>query len=68
MIAALGFAGLSMKNGEISLDPHLPKQLSRLSFPLTARGTRWIVTVTHEGASVRQADERCRAGSAIREE
>ena len=68
MIAALGFAGLSMKNGEITLDPHLPKQLSRLSFPLTARGTRWIVTVTHEGASVRQADERCRAGSAIREE
>ena len=54
MIAALGFAGLRMKNGCPELHPRLPRQIRRLSFPLTAGGKRYTAEVTHEGAVIRQ--------------
>lgn len=54
MIAALGFAGLRMRNGEAELRPRLPKQLSRLSFPFTAKGKRLRAEVTHEGYCIRE--------------
>ncbi len=54
MIAALGFAGLRMRNGTPELHPHLPRQIKRLSFPLTAGGKRYTAEVTHEGAAIRQ--------------
>lgn len=53
MIAALGFAGLRMRNGEPELHPHLPKQISRLTFPITAKGKRLMVEVTHDTAELR---------------
>ena len=52
MIAALGFAGLSLRRGEITLKPRLPEQIRRLRFPVTVAGERKLVTVTHEGWSV----------------
>ena len=55
MIAALGFAGLRMKNGHPELHPHLPPQSRRLRFPITADGKRWTVEVTPEGGSIRPA-------------
>ena len=48
MIAALGFAGLRVKNGVIELHPHLPKQITRLSFRLAVGGVIYEVTVTHD--------------------
>ena len=52
MIAALGFAGLEMKNGQPVIQPHLPEQITRLSFPITAGGKRLRVTVTHDGGVI----------------
>lgn len=49
MIAALGFAGLRMKNGEIALEPRLPEQITRLRFPVTVGEKQLLITVTHEG-------------------
>ena len=52
MIAALGFAGLRMRNGMPELKPRLPEQVKRLRFPIISQGKRLIVEVTHSGASV----------------
>ncbi|MGN0753715.1 MAG: glycosyl hydrolase family 65 protein, partial [Aristaeellaceae bacterium] len=52
MIAALGFAGLEMKNGQPVIHPHLPEQITRLSFPIMAGGRRLRVTVTHDGGVI----------------
>jgi kojibiose phosphorylase/nigerose phosphorylase len=52
MIAALGFAGLKMRAGKLSVDPHLPRQITRLSFPVTAGGERYRIDVTHDGAAI----------------
>ena len=54
MIAAIGFAGLRMKNGEPELHPNLPKSISRLSFPFVAKGKQLRAEVTHEGYSIRE--------------
>ena len=55
MIAALGFAGLRVRNGVPELRPNLPRQIRRLSFPFTAGGKRLTAEVTHEGAAIREA-------------
>jgi len=52
MIAALGFAGLRMQGGQLTLRPHLPPQITRLAFPVTAGGQQWMVEVTPEGGQV----------------
>ncbi|MBQ9210062.1 MAG: glycoside hydrolase family 65 protein [Clostridia bacterium] len=52
MIAALGFAGLRMRGGQLTLQPHLPSQVKRLSFPVTAAGRRYRVEVTQEGGTI----------------
>ena len=54
MIAALGFGGLRVVNGEAELHPMLPKQVKRLAFPFTARGKRFMAEITHEGAEIRE--------------
>ena len=54
MIAVLGFAGLSVQNGQITLHPHLPKEITRLSFPITLRSKRYVVTVTHGTQTVQE--------------
>ena len=53
MIAALGFAGLRVRNGIPELHPNLPRQISRLTFPITAGGRRMTVEVTHDGGTIR---------------
>ena len=53
MIAALGFAGLRMKNGVPELHPNLPPQIRRLTFPITAKGKKYTVEVNHSGACIR---------------
>ena len=53
MIAALGFAGLRLRNGQIELHPRLPKQIDRLRFRLTVNGAVHEVTVTHSGYSIK---------------
>ena len=52
MIAALGFAGLRMRAGKLSLHPCLPRQIRRLTFPVTAAGERYRIEVTPEGGTV----------------
>ena len=53
MIAALGFAGLQMTDGRPTLHPRLPRQISRLRFPIIADSKRMLVDVTHESAVIR---------------
>ena len=55
MIAALGFAGLRMRNGEPELHPKLPRHISRLSFPFMAKGRRMTAEVSHEGFWIKEA-------------
>ena len=52
MIAALGFAGLKMRGGKLTVDPRLPPQISRLSFPVTAGGVRYQIEVTPAGGRI----------------
>lgn len=56
MIAALGFAGLSVQKGEITLNPRLPEKVTSLRFPVTLAGKRVLVTVTHDGWDVKAVD------------
>ena len=56
MIAALGFAGLRVEKGELTLRPHLPKQISRLRFPVTLGREQLLITVTHEGWTAEKAE------------
>ena len=60
MIAVLGFAGLSVRDGAIVLRPHLPKEITKLRFPITLRGKRFTVTVTHETQSIQETEEASR--------
>jgi trehalose/maltose hydrolase-like predicted phosphorylase len=48
----LGFAGLHLRDGEVTLDPHLPPHWRRLSFWFFHRGRERRVTVTHDGVQV----------------
>lgn len=52
MIAALGFAGLRVREGEITLHPRLPEQLTSLRFPITIGSRQQTITVTHAGWTV----------------
>ena len=54
MIAVLGFAGLTVRDGEIALDPHLPDQITEIKFPITLRGRDYLVTVTHEAHTIKE--------------
>ena len=45
MIAALGFAGLRMRSGVPEVHPRLPRQLKRLTFPVTAGEKRYMIDV-----------------------
>ena len=56
MIAALGFAGLRVEKGELTIAPRLPTQITRLRFPVSAGGGRFLVTVTHEGWTVERTE------------
>lgn len=52
MIAVQGFAGLRVENNQITLNPSLPEQITRMSFPITVGTKRYRITVTHEGQEI----------------
>ena len=52
MIAVLGFAGLTIKNGRPELNPNLPKQIKRMRFPIYFGGKRLVCDVTREAWSI----------------
>ncbi|EUJ33700.1 kojibiose phosphorylase [Listeria floridensis FSL S10-1187] len=54
MAAVLGFGGLKMVNGEVSLSPHLPKKWARLAFNVTVRGVKYRAEITQEGSKLWQ--------------
>lgn len=54
MIAVLGFGGLELKEGQLTLSPSLPPQLKKLRFPVTVLGKRMVATVTQDGWNVKE--------------
>lgn len=54
MIAVLGFGGLDLEGGRLTLSPSLPPQIKKLRFPVTVQGKRMVVTVTHDGWDVKE--------------
>ena len=54
-IAVLGFAGLRVRDGVLTLQPRLPRQIRQLRFPVTLGGERLLVTVGHEGWTAEKA-------------
>ena len=54
MIAILGFAGFAIENGEITLSPRLPRQITSLRFRAAHAGALYEFTVTHSGWTKKQ--------------
>lgn len=48
MAAILGFAGLKVQDGMITVSPNLPEKWSRLSFKIMVRGEKYLINITHE--------------------
>jgi alpha,alpha-trehalose phosphorylase len=46
-----GFGGLRDHDGVLSFNPHLPEQITRLSFRLCVRGRRLLVEIQRDGAT-----------------
>lgn len=47
MAAVLGFAGLDVQDGKITIEPNLPRQWNRLAFNVVIRGQRYRIDITH---------------------
>lgn len=54
MIAVQGFAGLRIQDSKLELHPNLPKQITRLRFPVTVGNTRYRITITQDGYTIEQ--------------
>jgi len=48
MAAILGFGGLHVQDGKITIKPNLPKRWSRLAFKVIVRGEKYAVDITHD--------------------
>jgi trehalose/maltose hydrolase-like predicted phosphorylase len=48
MATILGFAGLNVLDGKITVKPNLPKTWSRLSFKVIVRGEKYGIDITNE--------------------
>lgn len=46
MTAVLGFGGLAIKEGEVTLNPRLPKNWNRLSFKIIVKGVKYHIDIT----------------------
>lgn len=44
----LGFAGVSVKDGRLSVEPHLPKSWRSVSFSFVWKGERMEIAVDHK--------------------
>ncbi|XCP86240.1 glycosyl hydrolase family 65 protein [Roseburia hominis] len=51
-----GFAGLksAMSSEELALEPHLPKEIKSMEFPLTWRGNAYRIFVDHSGYDIKK--------------
>ncbi|MCD8293947.1 MAG: glycoside hydrolase family 65 protein [Clostridia bacterium] len=49
LTAICGFAGVNMRGPEITLDPHLPKDIQSIRFCLTDKGRTYRYTVSRKG-------------------
>jgi beta-phosphoglucomutase len=56
-VAVLGFGGVHVRDDHVQLDPLLPERWEGLRFPLTVRGARMRVVVTHDGVTVAASDD-----------
>lgn len=45
--AILGFAGLNVQDGKITIKPNLPKQWKRLAFKVIVRGEMYAIDIAH---------------------
>lgn len=61
MSAILGFAGLKMEDGKISVAPNLPKKWSRLAFKVLAGGQSYSIDITHKGTRITSLEDKCHA-------
>jgi len=52
MATILGFAGLNVKDGEITIKPNLPETWSKLSFKLIVRGEKYLIIITQENHKI----------------
>lgn len=52
MAAVLGFAGLAVKDNELTVTPRLPKKWRKLSFKTIYQGISYQVTVTQDEAKI----------------
>jgi nigerose phosphorylase len=48
MSVVLGFGGLRIHDGEITLRPNLPSEWSRLAFKVVVRGQKYFIDITHD--------------------
>lgn len=50
--AIRGFCGFAVKDGEITLNPHLPENWESVAFSVVVKGTQYKIIVTKEGFSI----------------
>lgn len=55
-IAVFGFAGLRLRDGILSAEPHLPSNIQKISFPVIVQGKHYRVTVTMDGTEIRESE------------
>jgi trehalose/maltose hydrolase-like predicted phosphorylase len=48
MAAVLGFGGLKVQDGKITIKPNLPEKWNRLAFNIIVRGEKYSIDITHE--------------------
>jgi alpha,alpha-trehalose phosphorylase len=51
MVMVYGFAGMRDYGGGLTFDPHLPRQLRKLRFPLEIRGQELVVEMGKDTAT-----------------
>jgi nigerose phosphorylase len=52
MAAILGFAGLNVWKGKITIKPNLPKKWSRLAFNAIVRGEKYFIDITNNNQQI----------------
>jgi trehalose/maltose hydrolase-like predicted phosphorylase len=52
MSTILGFAGLNIQEGKISIKPNLPKKWKRLAFNVIVRGEKYSINITHDNQQI----------------
>ena len=52
MSAILGFAGLSIHDGEITVKPKLPSKWNRLAFKVVVRGEKYSIDITRDKTQI----------------